>query len=93
MVVVSLNKGELEHLHLSLPEVLRRSILRCRMDVGIAEPADKAVITSSNRPGRAFVLPGRQVDHIAKLAGAGVSLGLKGLPSRQTYGDSRVRPT
>ena len=93
MVVVSLNKGELEHLCLSFSKALRRSILRCRVNGGTAEPVDEAVVTSSNRLGRTFVLPGRQVDHIVQLAGAGVPSGLKGLPSRQTYGDSRVQPT
>lgn len=93
MIIMDLNKGGYKHLCLSFPEALRRSVLRCRVNSGTAEPVDKAVVTLSNRPGRAFVLPGRQVGHIAKLAGAGVSLGLKGLPSRQTYGESRVRPT
>ena len=90
---MDLSKGGTKRLTLAPPKTLRRSILCCRVSDGTAKPADIAVITSSNRPGRAFVLPGRQVAHIAKLAGAGVSLGLKGLPSRQTYGDSRVRPT
>ena len=90
---MGLSKGGTKRLCLSPPKALRRSVLCCRVSEGTAKPADIAVVTSSNRPGRAFVSPGRQVDHIAKLAGAGVSLGLKGPPSRQTYGDSRVQPT
>ena len=90
---MDLSKGGTKRLYLSPPKTLRRSFLCCKVSGGTAKPVDIAVITSSNRPGRAFVLPGRQVDHIAKLAGAGVSLGLKGVPFRQTYGDSRVRLT
>lgn len=93
MIIMDLNKGESKHLCLSFSKALRRSILRCRVNGGTAEPVDEAVVTSSNRLGRTFVLPGRQVDHIVQLAGAGVSSGLKGLPSRQTYGGSRVQPT
>ena len=93
MIIMDLSKGESKHLCLSFSKALRRSILRCRVNGGTAEPVDEAVVTSSNRLGRTFVLPGRQVDHVVQLAGAGVPSGLKGLPSRQTYGDSRVQPT
>ena len=55
---MGLSKGGTKCLCLNPPKALRRSVLCCRVSDGTAKPADIAVITSSNRPGRAFVLPG-----------------------------------
>lgn len=59
MIIMDLSKGESKHLCLSFPKALRRSVSRCRVNSGTAEPVDKAVVTLSNRPGRTLVLPER----------------------------------